>query len=190
MSATTNFQVWNPNQVNQDSDSAYTSDSLRTGGAVDGDVFEAVLANKLFYQVSTMVAALGTMLADKGFTNSDSNFNQLVSVLSNIVTTADQKQPLLVVSPGASLTFDCSKADGFQVTLNASVTSSTVENASPGQIVTFVLIQDGTGGHTFAWPASITGTTAIDATANITNVQSFIARADGTLRPLTPLLNN
>jgi hypothetical protein len=190
MAGSTNFQQWNPEAANQETDSEYTADSARSGGVVDGEVFNAETANKLFFQSTTFPAAFARSMANKGFTVSDADFNQLVTVLSNVLTTADQKAALQSVSFGASLTFDCSKANGFQITLGGNVTSSTVVGASPGQIVTFVLIQDGTGGHTFAWPTSITGTSPIDGTANITNVQQFIARADGTLRPINALAAN
>jgi hypothetical protein len=190
MAGSTNFQVFDPEAENMLTDAAYTDDPTRSGGAVDGEVFDAETANKLFYQLSTGLTALMLAMAAKGFVTSDANLNQLVTVLSNILTTADQKAQLQVVSFGASLTFDCSQANGFQVTLGGNVTSSVVENAAPGQIVTFVLIQDGTGGHTFAWPASMTGTAPIDGTPNITNIQQFIARNDGTLRPISALAAN
>ena len=190
MAGSTNFLQWNPSQTNQETDSAYTADAARSGGVVDGEVFNAETANKLFYQTTTFPAAFAQALADKGFVVSDANFNQLVAVFENVLTTADQKAQLQIVSYGASLVLDCSAANGFQVTLGGNVTSVTVENASPGQIVTFILIQDGTGGHTFAWPASMTGTSPIDGTPNITNVQQFIARSDGTLRPITALAAN
>lgn len=188
MAGSTNFQQWNPAQANQETDAAYTADSARSGGVVDGEVFDAETANKLFYQTTTFPAAFAQALANKGFKVSDANFNQLVTVLSNVLTTADQKAALQTVSFGASLTFDCSKANGFQVTLTGNVTSATILNASPGQIVTFVLIQDGTGGHTF--PSEIPGDAPIDGTPNITNVRQYIARSDGSLRPVTPLAAN
>jgi hypothetical protein len=188
MSATTNFLQWDPNQTNQESDSAYAGDPARTGGAVNGDEFDAATANKLFYQLSTMVAALGTMLAQKGYTNSDANFNQLVAVLSNIQTSADIKPALLVIPYGPTQTFDCSKANGFQTELSGNVTSTSVVNVSPGQIVTFIIIQNETGGHTFAWPTSgMLGTTPIESTATSRNVQTFIGATDGTLSPIGPM---
>jgi hypothetical protein len=190
MAGSTNFQQWNPSGANQETDAAYMADAARSAGAVDGEVFDAETANKLFYQLSTGLTALMLAMAGKGFVTSDANLAQLVTVLANIQTTADLKAQLQVVPFGASLTFDCSQANGFQVTLGGNVTSMVVENAAPGQIVTFVLIQDATGGHTFAWPASMTGTAAIDPTANITNVQQFIARNDGTLRPISALAAN
>ena len=41
-----NILQWNPAQNNHESDSTYTADSMRTGGAVPG-IFPKELANKL-----------------------------------------------------------------------------------------------------------------------------------------------
>ena len=83
-----NFQQWNPAAVNQQDDSAYTADAMRTGGAVTG-IFASDLANKLFYQCTTMVSALGESLSNKGYTISDASISTLITALSNILTKAD-----------------------------------------------------------------------------------------------------
>lgn len=83
-----NFLQWNPAAVNQQDDSAYTADAMRTGGAVTG-IFPSDLANKLFFQCSTMVAALGESLSNKGYAISDADIATLVTALSNILTKAD-----------------------------------------------------------------------------------------------------
>lgn len=95
MAGSSNFQQWNPNANNQESDTAYTNDAIRQDGATAG-VFPSVLANKLFFQLSTMSAALGQMLANKGFTVRDgaanvdgNNFAALVAVLANIAVGTD-----------------------------------------------------------------------------------------------------
>jgi hypothetical protein len=191
MSATTNFLQFNPNAANQETDSAYLADSTRTGGAGTGGVFPSVLANKSFYQWSTFIAAFCQMLANKGISTSDADLNQLVSELANVLTTADQKPALLALTYSSALAFDFSKANGYEVILGGNVTSSTVSNVAPGQIVTIVIVQDSVGGHTFAWPTSgIAGTTAIEPPANSRNVQSFIGCTDGLLYPIGPLTSN
>ena len=83
-----NFLQWNPAAVNQQDDSAYTADAMRTGGAVTG-IFASDLANKLFYQCTTMVSALGESLSNKGYTISDASISTLITALSNILTKAD-----------------------------------------------------------------------------------------------------
>lgn len=83
-----NILQWNPSKNNQQDDATYTTDPMRTGGAVPG-IFDKELANKLFYQLSTLCSALGEMLSNKGYSVSDSNILTLVSTLSNILTKAD-----------------------------------------------------------------------------------------------------
>lgn len=92
---TSNFQIWNPNQTNQENDTAYTSDSLRANGAASGAIFPSPTANKLFYQVSMMVAALGQMMANKGYSVADSNESNLITALSNILTNGDMAGNLI-----------------------------------------------------------------------------------------------
>lgn len=60
-----------------------------------------------------------------------------------------------------------------KITLTGDVTSSTITNQRPGESVTFVICQDGTGGHTFAWPANVRGEEAIGATLSTCSTQQF-----------------
>src|SRR5580693_8457268 len=71
MAGSSNLNQWNPNAANQESDSTYAGDSQRAGGAVDGQYWDSVLANKILYQLSTIICALGQSLAGKGITLSD-----------------------------------------------------------------------------------------------------------------------
>jgi len=70
--------------------------------------------------------------------------------------------------------FDGSKGNVFEMTLTGNVTGSTTINLIAGTLYTFILIQDGTGGRTFAWPSGMKGTMLIDPTAYSTNVQQFV----------------
>ena len=85
----TNFLQWNPSKVNQEDDTEYAVDSQRLGGADLEELFPSETANKLFYQVATMVAGIGQMMSNKGYTMSDANFANLVTALANILTKAD-----------------------------------------------------------------------------------------------------
>jgi hypothetical protein len=97
---TTNFSQWNPGAANQETDATYASDGQRVGGAVSG-AFDAVLANKLFYQASTFFAAFAHMLSTKGYSPVDGTTPQtavsssnaallaLATVLGNVLTNAD-----------------------------------------------------------------------------------------------------
>jgi hypothetical protein len=88
MAGSTNFKVFNPNLTNMMDDNTYNTSGYRLNGAVSG-LAPSNVHNKLYYQVTTMVAAFAQALANKGFTVSDDNFNNLVTVLSNIALKTD-----------------------------------------------------------------------------------------------------
>lgn len=83
-----NFRQWNPAAINQQDDDAYALDVMRTNGAVSG-IFPSELANKLFYQCTTMISALAEALSNKGYNISDADISALITALSNILTKAD-----------------------------------------------------------------------------------------------------
>ncbi len=84
------FEQWNPNKNNMESDETFLADTMRLNGAPGGpSIFNAVLGNKLLYQLSTMVTALARMLTNKGYTISDADLNNLIAALQNIETLAD-----------------------------------------------------------------------------------------------------
>lgn len=89
MSGSSNFQQWNPFGLNQETDAAYTSDSLRTGGAPTNAIFASPLANKAFYQWSTFIAAFAASLALKGYVLSDANLATLTATLGDVITGSD-----------------------------------------------------------------------------------------------------
>lgn len=89
MPGSSNIQQWNPNQTNQETDSQYTSDSLRANGAANPSIFPSATANKLFYQLSTFIAAFAQALSNKGYAISDASISTLASTLANVVTQAD-----------------------------------------------------------------------------------------------------
>jgi hypothetical protein len=87
--SSSNFQQWNPTQANQETDSAYTADSLRSGGAPNSAILPSATANKLFYQISTFIAAFAQALANKGYPMSDASLSTLEGELANVITLAD-----------------------------------------------------------------------------------------------------
>ncbi len=99
--AETNFVQVNPTVANQENDAAYQADSFVTGGAASGSVFDSITANKLFYQLSTMTAALAQMMKNKGYSLLDGTtpvtpvgspsaaVTALATVLANLLTGAD-----------------------------------------------------------------------------------------------------
>ena len=72
---------------------------------------------------------------------------------------------LQAVTFSATPAFDASKYDYFTMTLTGNVTSSTLTGSVTGQEITFDICQDGTGGRTFAWPASLLDPPTVNPTA-------------------------
>jgi len=66
----------------------YSNNLTRIGGLLKGKA-SSNLHNKLFYQVSTMVAGIGQMMCNKGYDMDDSSISTLITQLSNIMTQAD-----------------------------------------------------------------------------------------------------
>lgn len=182
---TTNALQWNPTAVNQENDATYLTDTQRLGGAANPSLFDARLANKLFYQLTTYVTALGQMLANKGYTTSDASLSVLTNVLANIQTTADIKSGLQLVTFSPTLTFNCLLSNGFEVVLTGNLTSLTISGAVVGQIIMLAFVQDGVGGRTVAYPANLLGAGTINSVAGSTSMQLFQVLADNKLHPLS-----
>ena len=71
-------------------------------------------------------------------------------------------------------TFDASKASTFKIVLAGQVTSSTLSGAAPGQLLNFIICQDGAGDHTFRWPSNVRGGMIVGTVAGRCSVQSFV----------------
>lgn len=180
----TNFQQWNPGQANQESDAAYTADSQRSGGAAASSIFQSALANKLFYQVTTWVVAMATMLQGKGFSTSDADVAALAAVLANLLTTADIRTAYVAVSYSAAPAYDLSKGDAFGITLAGNI-APTFTNAIAGQLVTLFFTQDGVGSRTVSWPSNVQGGLQPVTSPGIQSRQTFMCFADNSLRAIT-----
>lgn len=187
--ATSNFLLWNPTQSNQETDAQYNADPTRAGGAgVDG-LFSSSLANKAFYQWATFVYCFGQMMAAKGYAMSDASPSALIAALANVQTAADQKPDLIQVPYSPNLQFDCSKANGFQVTLTGNVSSLSIINATMGQLpINIVFTQSGAGSYTVPWPSNLKGAGTIDPGVGNNSVQAFIVLADGNLHANSPMV--
>src|SRR6266700_4933879 len=95
MPGTTNLLQWNPPALNQENDIAYNADSSRAGGAPLNAIFQSQLANKLFYQLTTFLAAFTQMLTSKGYSPNDGSanpstaVNNLAGILNDIITSPE-----------------------------------------------------------------------------------------------------
>ncbi len=182
MAGLTNFLQHNPGAVNQDSDAAYAADETRSGGIGFGNPVPSAFMNKVWYQTSTMCAAIAQLFANRGFTVSDANLANLVSALS-----AMQIASVVSVPYSATPIFDASQGTTFEIILSGGVTSSSLINTTPGQHLTFIVEQDGAGNHTFTPPANLPmGGLPPDASSK--SVQSFVVAAGGDIYPASPLM--
>jgi len=148
-SMSSNFLQWNPTAANQESDSTYNADALRTGGATTGAILPSNLDNKFRFQTSTFVAALAQALANKGYNLSDAVFSTLVTVLSNIKTSADFPASQILVPYATSMVFDAAQSFQFVVALTGNVSAASLINIAVGQQLLFIWEQDGVGSRTF-----------------------------------------
>ena len=89
-----------------------------------------------------------------------------------------QHLTLAQMSFSATPTFDAAKASTFKITLAGQVTSSRLSGATPGQILNFIICQDGRGDHSFRWPTNVRGGMIVGTAASKCSVQSFVF--DGT----------
>lgn len=88
---------------------------------------------------------------------------------------------LQIVGPSANPVFDGTYYTAFQITLPGDVTLATFQNMIPGNLYTFIIIQDGAGAHQFGWPANANNATAIDQSPYSTTTQTFVAIEGGVL---------
>ncbi|MEN3335645.1 MAG: hypothetical protein V7641_5010 [Blastocatellia bacterium] len=89
------------------------------------------------------------------------------------VTYSPENAVLQIVPFSATPVFDASQGNTMRIDLTANVTSSQIINGVDGQIITFIIVQDSGGSHTFSWPTNVLSPTTIGSTASKFNVQSF-----------------
>lgn len=78
-----NFQVFNPTDaVGTDSDAAYLAQPQRANGLAPG-IANTAMHNKLFRQVSVMVAAFAQFMANQGQVITDGDVNALTTAVTN-----------------------------------------------------------------------------------------------------------
>lgn len=93
---------------------------------------------------------------------------------------------LLAVGAADNMNFPGDTFSSFVTVLPGDVTNPTISGMVPGNLYTFIIHQDATGGHRFFWPANVYNATAIDPEANSTTIQTFVADENGTLSAIAP----
>lgn len=87
-----------------------------------------------------------------------------------------ENRGLTIVPFSSTPSFDGSLSTGFLMILTGNVTSSTFLNGQDGQLYSFLIRQDSSGLHSFAWPSNFKGMVSIPITAlaNTTAVQTVL----------------
>jgi len=93
---------------------------------------------------------------------------------------------LLIVGAVDPLVFDGSQYPSFAILLPGNINNISVANMQPGNLYTFIIIQDGVGGWNFVWPANAYNAARIDHRPNATTVQTFVADENGDLYAIAP----
>ncbi len=92
---------------------------------------------------------------------------------------------LLVVPPDAP-DFDGSQFTTWQMTLDQDVTTATLTGIVPGNLYTFIIVQDGSGNHVFLFPSGTHNQTAVCMKPNAQTTQTFVADENGELWAIGP----
>ena len=188
--ATTNAQQFNPSQANQETDAAYTTDVTRVNGAGVDAIWPSISANKTLYQVTTYVTALGQMMANKGFTNADTNLAALTTVMSNILMSSDLQSNLQLVNFSPSVVLNAAQFTGFELAMAGNM-NITLTGLKVGQPILLMFVQDGVGGRTATIISpGVEGALQPDPTPGVLSVQLLAADATGFLHALTPMFSS
>lgn len=81
---------------------------------------------------------------------------------------------LLVVPWSAAMEFPGDVYTAYRTILTGDVTSSTAPGTVQGNLYTYIIIQDGAGGHIFTWPSNFINASPINSDPNSVTVQTFV----------------
>lgn len=91
---------------------------------------------------------------------------------------------LLIVPWSEDMEFPGDVYTAFRTTLTGDVTSSSAPGTVQGNLYTFIINQDATGGHAFTWPPNVVNATPINPNPNSRTVQTFVM-ATANLYPIS-----
>ena len=163
-------------------------------------IFPVIIDNEILW----ITTISGTSLTGSNAEGTTAATHAIGANVTEIVTAGSRSQVQIdtnngvgaapnVVSYSATPTFDLSLSRSQQITLSGNVTSSSFTNITPGQRVTFLIIQDSTGGRTFTWPAGIHGAPVITGlpanSAALVAFMCYSTAASGMYVDGTPSIN-
>jgi hypothetical protein len=104
--------------------------------------------------------------------------------------TGDAASPVTVsYSATPTFTADSNTANVFTITLTGNVTSCTLSSFTTGQVVVLKIVQDGTGGRTFAC-TGFSGLGSISTVASKTSIQTFVATSASAAVAVGPMVTD
>lgn len=175
------------------------ADFAGSGHQVDGFTSGIALAeqlNKCWRQSSMVSAAIANFISQQLGIDvlDDGNLTALIAELTEAVEAAAaiaSAPKVVTVTFSTTPVFDCSAGSlavpVFHLTLTGNVSSSTLTNAVPGQIVIFIIEEDGVGSRSFVPPTTVPMGTIV-AAASTKNIQAFIVLSGSMILPLSGLV--
>lgn len=94
---------------------------------------------------------------------------------------------LLIIAFSQTPNFPGDQYTAWGITLNGDVTSSTMTGQMGGNLYTFIVTQDATGGWNFVWPVAVLNATPVNPNPRSITIQTFVCLANnGPLLPIGP----
>lgn len=130
-----------------------------------------------------------TLLTLSGDISSINNeLGVLTGQMTAVIASVNRITELTGVPYAANLVLDASVQSQFDITLTGNVNSMVINGVSNGQRLLFMIVQDGVGGHTLAWPANFRNTANINTGPNSVNTVEYIVRSfDGFIYPISDI---
>jgi len=189
----TNLLPFNPSNFNAETDAQYNADPIRVGGYPVNSPIPSALLNKTLTQ-QNIGPALAQAMANKGYTVNDYPYAALVSVLGNLVTTADLYNGGTTLAYAANLSIVASIYSYFDVTLTGPNCNMVISSARNFQQLWFIIRQDSTGGRTatiniygIGPQASSNYSIPLSTEPNAVNIFSALVGGDGSCFLATPI---
>ncbi|MEN6532162.1 MAG: hypothetical protein ABFD89_00770 [Bryobacteraceae bacterium] len=165
------------------SDTVAGASTLTTQYAVPYVSSSGVLANgPLLFQCSSGVVGIGGCTSSyPGFKVSGGTLylkladdsSAASTIAGNINVQGRIYSAVQTVTYSATPTFSAALYNNFKLTLTGNVTSSTLSGETAGQTITFLILENATGGNAFVWPPEMKGGMSINTAANAWNLQEF-----------------
>jgi hypothetical protein len=116
--------------------------------------------------------------------------NGSITIVGNLIVTGTINGGSILFNVASSATplFDGNQGGSFKTTLTVDAVAQNVVNMANKLIVPIMVIQDGTGGRLFTWPANAHGAGFVNPAPNARSIQMFFADADGSLYAAAPIV--